>query len=108
MPLLATIVMAVSALTAPACTIPADVLPEQRAGFCELPVAARDYVVRRNTCEHFLGEEPYDEERRREINAAVETYCRGLDAETARLRKRHRDRPAVLRMLDAYGDDVGI
>lgn len=108
MPLLATIVMAASALAARGCTIPAEVLPEQRAGFCELPVAARDYIVRRNTCEHFRGEEPYDEARRREIDAAVETYCRGLDAQAARLRHRHRDRPAILRMLDAYGEDVGL
>lgn len=51
-------------------------------------------------CSHFSGEEPYDAARQKEIAAAMRKYkCESLDKEEAALKKRYKDNPAVLDVL---------
>ena len=44
-----------------------------------IPPDVAKWVARYDECEHWLGEEPYDAKRRREIDRAVDDVCRGLD-----------------------------
>lgn len=47
-------------------------------------------------CTHFAGEEPYDDTRRKEIDAAFEKYrCEKLDRDEAALRRRYNKNPSV-------------
>ncbi|MDP9838897.1 hypothetical protein J2T09_003669 [Neorhizobium huautlense] len=62
-----------------------------------LPADIQTFVTERENCDHFRGEEPYDAERRREIEAALDRYCRGTDARLQGLRKKYREAPAAIR-----------
>jgi hypothetical protein len=77
--------------------------PEARG----LPADVQHFVVRRQDCEHWLGEEAYDAARGREIQGAVNASCSGADAEAARLRKRHKGDAKVNKTLDAF-DTIGM
>lgn len=48
------------------------------------------------TCIHFAGEEPYNDARRREIEAAVRTSCGPAERNGAPLRKKYAKNPPVL------------
>lgn len=57
--------------------------------YCTMPEDVRAFLARENTCQHFAGEEPYDEERRRELDAANQQYCEGREQIFADLFARH-------------------
>ncbi len=62
-----------------------------------LPADVQTFVTERESGDHFRGEEPYDVERRREIEAALDRYCRGTDARLKGLKKKYRNAPAAIR-----------
>ena len=64
-----------------------------------LPKAVAAFVERQGLCTHWRGEEPYDAARAREIALNERRACRGLERERARLRRIHRNDPAVLAAL---------
>ena len=53
------------------------------------------------TCVHFAGEEPYNEERRRDIDAALKKYCDGAKARLPALRRKYAKDPVNLKRVDA-------
>jgi hypothetical protein len=67
------------------------------ASGASLPADVQTFVAERENCDHFRGEEPYDAERRREIEGALDRYCRGTDARLEGLRKKYRNAPAAVR-----------
>lgn len=67
-----------------------------------MPAAVQAFIVRYEGCQHFAGEEPYDEERRRFLAKNIDALCPGIDALAARLRARYRDDPAVSARLARY------
>jgi hypothetical protein len=64
------------------------------------------FITRRDLCDHFRAEEPYDIARAREIAANVKRYCTGTDRELQRLRKKYAHNPRVLKTLNAYEDTI--
>ena len=66
------------------------------------PDDVAQFVDRRQTCDHLRGEEPYNAERRAELEVATEKYCRGTDRELAALRSKYRGDASVLKVLDQY------
>jgi hypothetical protein len=65
-----------------------------------LPTEVFDVVGRWAQCGHWGGEEPYDAERRAEIDQAVEELrCAALTADTAALKAKYADQPAIVAML---------
>ena len=67
-----------------------------------LPLDVRRFVDKRDTCEHWIGEEGYDAARQREINRNVRQSCTGVDRELDRLRRVYRHNPRVLAALKDY------
>jgi hypothetical protein len=65
------------------------------------PDVAR-FVEQRELCEHFLGEEPYDAERRKFLEKRVRETCTGTDARLAALMKKYKRNPAVANKLNEY------
>lgn len=55
---------------------------------------------------HWATEEPYSEQRRKEIAAGVERDCRGVDRKLGMLREKYRNDSAVRRRLAEF-EDVG-
>jgi hypothetical protein len=79
-----------------------------RARVAMQPRAVRDFVARRAMCNHWLGEEPYDRERRREIESAVRDLgCATIDGEDAFLRRHFAARPEIRAILDETRDIPG-
>jgi len=69
------------------------------------PAAVRDFIVRRAGCNDWLGEYPYDADRRHEIERAVRKLrCEALDEDETALRGRHADSPALLAILEETRD----
>lgn len=65
-----------------------------------MPPDVSDFIRRAVVCNHWAGEEPYDDERRAQINAAVQGLrCRALDADQTRLRARYAGQTEVLKRL---------
>lgn len=65
-----------------------------------MPPDVSDFIGRAVGCNHWAGEEPYDEDRRAQIAAAVQSLgCRALDADHAALRSKYSGNVEVLRRL---------
>ena len=63
--------------------------------YCAMPADVQAFLARENTCQHFAGEEPYDDERRRELEEASAKYCEGREKNFTDLVARHRGDCAV-------------
>lgn len=83
----------------PAAKDPVDRLKEGMPA----PVAA--LIDRMVQCQHWAGEEPYDEARRREIAQAVrQLRCDSLEQDERRLLKVHASRTDVRQRIEAARD----
>jgi thiol:disulfide interchange protein len=67
-----------------------------------LPRDVARVVERRESCDHWRGEEGYDSARAREIERAVRADCTGTDQALARLRQAYAKRPDVVAALAGY------
>ena len=62
-----------------------------------MPPEVQDFIRRAVNCNHWAGEEPYNEERRAQMAAAVSSLrCRELDTDQKELRSRYAKDAAVL------------
>jgi hypothetical protein len=70
-----------------------------------LPKDVAAVLTRRVACNHWMGEEPYDKARAREIERAIrQNKCDSLAGDEAALRKRYADDPKVTKALDEAQD----
>ena len=76
------------------------------AGVSEVPKDVADFREGRDGCDHFRGEEPYDEERQTFLLERMNTLCSGTDKELAQLRIRYTGNKAVLELLKDYEDNI--
>ncbi|WP_093001623.1 hypothetical protein [Rhizobium sp. NFR07] len=73
----------------------------------DLPVDVAAFVEERQQCDHFRGEEAYDEARAAEINKALDRYCSGTDARLAKLKAKYSKGPATaVTALDEFEDRI--
>ncbi|OON59152.1 hypothetical protein B0920_24860 [Massilia sp. KIM] len=70
----------------------------------KLPKDVQQFIERRETCEHFLGEmpDPDQRERMKEVERQLDKYCRGTDRTLASLKKKYSRNPAIVRRLAHY------
>jgi hypothetical protein len=73
-----------------------------------LPADVARFVERRDGCDHFRGEEPYDDERRRFLEQRIRKLCIGTDRTLANLKKKYRDDRPVMDRLNAYEPKIEI
>lgn len=65
------------------------------------PADVRAFVGRKAECDHWLGEEPYDADRAREIEAALSTLaCDGIDRQEMGLRQHYAGNREITLLLD--------
>jgi hypothetical protein len=66
-----------------------------------LPAEVRDFIDRRANCNHWFGENGYDEPRRAQIQSALnELRCADLERDEVALKRRYAKSPAVLTGLE--------
>ncbi|QJU57857.1 hypothetical protein HL653_08690 [Sphingomonas sp. AP4-R1] len=62
-------------------------------------------LERREGCDHWAGEEPYDQARGREIAAALASLrCSAIERDEKRLRRKYARDAAALRLIDQAPD----
>ena len=64
------------------------------------------YMVDRDSCDHFRGEEAYDTERLAYLQDNIAALCTGTDARLAILRHRYAHDPAVMSALSGYDERI--
>jgi len=64
------------------------------------------YMVDRDSCDHFRGEEAYDAERLAYLQENIAELCTGTDARLALLRQLYARDPAVMSALSGYDDRI--
>lgn len=72
----------------------------------DLPSDVSAFVEKRDLCDHFRGEEPYDEERREFLIKNITKLCTGTDNELARLKEKYKDNSAITEKLSSYEEDI--
>ena len=91
----------------PAPYFPLDLPPSDVAASADpFPSEVTAFMVARDGCDHFRGEEPYDAERRAYIAENIAELCHGTDARLASLRRRYATQPSVIAALKAYDDHI--
>ena len=78
----------------------------QALGKTDLPPDLVRFIERRDGCEHFRGEEPYDEERRQFLVAKMNEFCTGTDEQLARLTKKYGANTRVMEKLNEYETQI--
>jgi hypothetical protein len=79
---------------------------DEEASVEPFPREVTAFMVDRDSCDHFRGEQPYDAERRAYIADNVAELCTGTDAKLAMLRRRYAADPAVTAALKGYDDRI--
>ena len=64
------------------------------------------FVERREACDHFRGEEPYDTERRKFLEQQALKFCAGTDQQLAALKKKYEGDTAVTTKLAEYEAEI--
>lgn len=64
------------------------------------------FIERRDGCDHFRGEEPYDEERRKFLNQKLIELCPGTDKALARLKDKYRKNKKIMAVLNEYEPQI--
>ncbi|MDO7844576.1 hypothetical protein [Sphingomonas immobilis] len=78
------------------------VAADPAAARAPLPATVRHFIARRDECDHFRGEVEYDKARAAEMAAAFAKYCKGSDADLARIRRQYRHNRLVLKAVSGY------
>ena len=71
-------------------------------GWAAAPALPKDVITfldERESCDHWRGEEGYDQERKADINWYICHSCSGTDANLAHLKKKYRSEQAVMGKL---------
>jgi hypothetical protein len=84
-----------------------DLPPEEAdVGPDPFPAEVTHYMVERDGCDHFRGEEAYDEDRRAYLDESIRELCTGTDSRLAALRRRYAENPDVMTALQNYEDKI--
>ena len=79
------------------------------AGCAGMPGMTNDvdaFMQRREMCDHFRGEDAYNQARAKEIDAGVKEYCTGTDKELEGLKAKYAKDPKVMDELGGYEDPI--
>jgi hypothetical protein len=71
-----------------------------------LPNDVAIFIGKREGCDHFRGEEAYDEERGQFINDNLERLCTGTDAELGGLKAKYAARADIMERLSEFEDGI--
>jgi hypothetical protein len=80
--------------------------PGVLAGCATTPADVASFQERRAKCDHFRGEEPYNDSRARFLAEQLGNYCTGTDADLSRLKRKYARDPEVMRTLNAYDERI--
>lgn len=71
-----------------------------------LPTDVAVFIERRDACDHFRNEEPYDAARAAELKIRLAETCTGTDRELAGLRRKYANDQRVMDRLSRYEGQI--
>jgi len=71
-----------------------------------LPDDVVKFIERRDLCDHFRGEEPYDSERAEFLANAIRRDCTGTDTALAALMAKYQNDSEILAELSTYEPNI--
>ena len=71
-----------------------------------LPADAAIFIERRDACDHFRNEDPYDVRRAAELKIRLAESCTGTDKELAALRRKYAGNRRVIDRLARYEERI--
>lgn len=93
----------IAVLLLSACVTPQEPTGTPRApNTSEYPADVQKFIDDREGCEHFIGEEAYDEERRVFLEKNINELCTGTDEKLEALRAKYKDNKKVILRLSAF------
>lgn len=72
----------------------------------KLPDDVELFAEKRDGCDHFRGEYPYNEERKIFLLKNITELCTGTDVELSNLKEKYKDTHAVMEKLSSYEEDI--
>lgn len=72
----------------------------------ELPTDVSQFITKRDQCDHFRGEEAYDEARQKFLEQKFEETCTGSDKALIDLRTKYKNDAHVTERLSEYEDQI--
>jgi hypothetical protein len=82
------------------------VLPCHSNAQSRLPRDIAQFMERRDACDHFRGEEPYDAGRRKLLEDKTRQLCTGTDRKLAALKLKYKNQAKVLVKLNEYEPQI--
>jgi hypothetical protein len=77
-------------------------------GLDHYPAEVKCFIESAALCEHFAGEEGYDEERAREIHQALDRYCPDAQARSKGLKEKYRSDTAIRKIAEICENSTAI
>jgi hypothetical protein len=70
------------------------------------PIDVQRFIERRDACDHFRGEDPYDQERREFLHRKMKEFCIGSDKELTSLKTKYRNDKRITARLNEYEEQI--
>jgi hypothetical protein len=77
-----------------------------KSGTSVLPRDVVEFKERRDLCDHFRGEDAYNEERGKFLAEGMKKSCTGTDKELASLKSKYSNNEAVIKALADYEEKI--
>ncbi len=73
-----------------------------------LPREVSSFIEERELCNHFRGEYPYNEERKRFLKKNIIDLCTDTDKKLAQLKRKYKDNPGIIKSLSGFEEKIEI
>jgi hypothetical protein len=75
-------------------------------GIPDYPFDVEEFIDRREICDHFRGEEPYDADRAKFLTEQIMETCTGTDNELQKLKQKYKDNDDILQLLNGFEEEI--
>ncbi len=72
----------------------------------DYPFDVEEFIDRREICDHFRGEEPYDADRAKFLTEQIMETCTGSDNELQKLKQKYKDNDDILQLLNGFEEEI--
>ncbi len=70
------------------------------------PRDVQEFLVQRELCDHFRGEDPYDSERAEFLLKSISEACVGTDEQLRKLKEKYQDDSDIIQLLSDFEERI--
>ena len=75
-------------------------------GIPDYPFDVEEFIDRREICNHFRGEEPYDADRAKFLAEQIKKTCGGTDKELRELKQKYQNDDKTMQILNRFEEEI--